>query len=98
MSDKDYTGDEDRRKTEEQKKRMMKPPQDLDKPQGQKYGQGDGAFGKAWDDLIKFGDCPVCHGDPMACPEPDKPASLCSRRRNAIKHMRRGRGSIRIPE
>jgi hypothetical protein len=55
-------------------------------------------FNKAWDDLIKFGDCPVCHGDPMACPEPDKPASLCSRRRNAIKHMRRGRGSIRIPE
>ncbi len=58
----------------------------------------DEPFTKAWDDLIKFGDCPVCHGDPMACPEPDKPASLCSRRRNAIKHMRRGRGSIRIPE
>jgi hypothetical protein len=46
------------------------------------------SFKKAWDDLIKFGDCPVCHGDPMRCPESDKPASACSRRRNAMKHSR----------
>ena len=45
-------------------------------------------FNKAWDELIKFGDCPVCHGDPMRCPESDKPASACSRRRNAMKHSR----------
>lgn len=72
-------------------KEMMRGPHPKDK-------ELEKSFAIAWDDLIKFGDCPVCHGDPMACPEPDKPASLCSRRRNAIKHMRRGRGSIRIPE
>ena len=54
----------------------------------------EGTFNKAWDDLIKFGDCPVCHGDPMACPESDKPASACSRRRNAIKHSQ-GRAAVR---
>ena len=58
------------------------PPQQQDKP-----------FTKAWDDLIKFGDCPVCLGDPMACPTPDVPASVCPTRRNAIKHMRRGKGA-----
>jgi len=50
-------------------------------------------FKKAWDDLIKFGDCPVCLGDPMACPTPDVPASVCPTRRNAIKHMKRGKGA-----
>lgn len=59
------------------------PPQKMKKP-----------FTKAWDDLIKFGDCPVCHGDPMACPESNKPASACSRRRNAIKHSQ-GRAAVR---
>jgi len=54
----------------------------------------DKPFTKAWDDLIKFGDCPVCHGDPMACPESNKPASACSRRRNAIKHSQ-GRAAVR---
>lgn len=58
-------------------------------------------FTKAWDDLIKFGDCPICHGDPMRCPESDKPASACSRRRNAMKHSRgsvaRRRGSAMFP-
>lgn len=54
----------------------------------------DEPFKKAWDDLIKFGDCPVCHGDPMRCPESDKPASACSRRRNAIKHSQ-GKSAIR---
>jgi hypothetical protein len=53
----------------------------------------DKPFTKAWDDLIKFGDCPICHGDPMACPTPDVPASSCPTRRNAIKHMRRGKGA-----
>ena len=58
-------------------------------------------FTKAWNDLIKFGDCPICHGDPMRCPESDKPASACSRRRNAMKHSRgsvaRRRGSAMFP-
>lgn len=59
------------------------------------------SFENAWDDLIKFGDCPICHGDPMRCPESDKPASACSRRRNAMKHSRgsvaRRRGSAMFP-
>ncbi len=46
------------------------------------------AFQKSWEDIIKFGDCPVCHGDPMACPTPDVPASFCRTRKNALKHMR----------
>lgn len=50
-------------------------------------------FNKAWDDLTKFADCPVCLGDPRACPTPDVPASVCRTRRNAIKHMRRGKGA-----
>lgn len=66
------------------------PPKQQDKP-----------FTKAWDDLIKFGDCPICHGDPMRCPESDKPASACSRRRNAMKHSRgsvaRRKGSGMFP-
>ena len=67
-------------------------PSDLDKPKKQKYGSG-GPFSKAWDDLIKFADCPVCLGDPRACPTPDVPASVCRTRRNAIKHMMRGKGA-----
>jgi hypothetical protein len=43
-------------------------------------------------DLMKFGDCPVCLGDPAACPSPDEPMSECGTRRNAIKHMIRGKG------
>ncbi len=63
---------------------METPPQKMKK---------DKPFTKAWDDLIKFGDCPVCVGDPMACPTPDVPASACPTRRNAIKHMMRGKGA-----
>ncbi len=48
-------------------------------------------FDSSWD-LMKFGDCPVCLGDPMACPSPDVPMSVCGTRRNAIKHMMRGKG------
>ena len=48
-------------------------------------------FDTSWD-LMKFGDCPVCLGDPMACPTPDVPMSVCGTRRNAIKHMMRGKG------
>lgn len=48
-------------------------------------------FDTSWE-LMKFGDCPVCHGDPMACPTPDVPLSACGTRRNAIKHMMRGKG------
>ena len=43
-------------------------------------------------DLMKFGDCPVCLGDPAECPSPDEPMSECGTRRNAIKHMIRGKG------
>ena len=72
---------------------MYKPkPSDLDKPKKQKYGSG-GPFSKAWDDLTKFADCPVCLGDPRACPTPDVPASVCPTRRNAINHMKRGKGA-----
>jgi len=70
-------------------------PSDLDKPQPPKLRSyyGDGPFSKAWDDLTKFADCPVCLGDPRACPTPDVPASVCRTRRNAIKHMMRGKGA-----
>ena len=51
----------------------------------------DVVFDTSWD-LMKFGDCPVCLGDPMACPTPDVPMSVCGTRRNAIKHMMRGKG------
>lgn len=50
-------------------------------------------FNKAWDDLIKFGDCPVCLGRPRDCPNMGVPASACPTRRNAIKHMKRGKGA-----
>ena len=48
-------------------------------------------FDTSWD-LMKFGDCPVRLGDPMACPTPNVPMSACGTRRNAIKHMMRGKG------
>ena len=51
----------------------------------------DVVFETSWD-LMKFGDCPVCLGDPMACPTPEVPLSSCPTRRNAIKHMIRGKG------
>jgi len=51
----------------------------------------DVVFDTSWD-LMKFGDCPVCLGDHMACPTPDVPMSACGTRRNAIKHMMRGKG------
>jgi hypothetical protein len=51
-------------------------------------------FEKAWDEIIKFSECPVCHGDQEACPAPPgTPASYCPTRRNAMKHMKRGKGS-----
>ena len=62
----------------------MKNPKDFGKSK-------DVVFDTSWD-LMKFGDCPVCLGDPMACPTPDVPMSSCGTRRNAIKHMMRGKG------
>jgi len=76
----------------EDKYGMMKPkkktPREIMQQTPPQKMKEDEPFTKAWDDLIKFGDCPVCHGDPMRCPESDKPASACSRRRNAMKHSR----------
>lgn len=63
---------------------MAKNPKDFGKSK-------DVVFDTSWD-LMKFGDCPVCLGDPMACPTPDVPLSACGTRRNAIKHMMRGKG------
>jgi len=84
-----------------------KPPSPYDNPKPQKRPPYDGGkspeydpdeasmrksiFEASWE-LMKFGDCPVCHGDPMACPSPDVPLSSCPTRRNAIKHMKRGKG------
>jgi hypothetical protein len=57
------------------------------------------SFVIAWEDLIKFGDCPICEGDPASCPESEKPASQCTRRRNAMKHSnsRIARQNARMP-
>jgi len=69
---------------QERRKKMMKNPKNFGKSK-------DVVFDTSWD-LMKFGDCPVCLGDPMACPSPDVPMSVCGTRRNAIKHMMRGKG------
>ena len=63
-------------------------------PQQLKNKSKDVVFDVAWD-LLKFGDCPVCHGDPEACPMPELPMSGCKTRRNAIKHMMRPKGKER---
>ena len=71
---------------------MDKPNKTLERLRSQ-TGKQQKPFSKAWDDLTKFADCPVCLGDPRACPTPDVPASVCRTRRNAIKHMMRGKGA-----
>tara|TARA_R110000744_G_scaffold73488_3_gene147068 strand:- start:1291 stop:1962 length:672 start_codon:yes stop_codon:yes gene_type:complete len=63
------------------------PPKDDDTDPSLNKALFDTAF-----DLIKFGDCPVCLGDPAECPSPNEPMSECGTRRNAIKHMVRGKG------
>lgn len=99
-SKKDYheTASGEKRRSPYDKPEPMKPrtpPKDLSSPKERStpYGKEGGPFTKAWDDLTKFADCPVCLGDPRACPTPDVPASVCPTRRNAIKHMKRGKGA-----
>lgn len=54
-------------------------------------------FDTAWD-LMKFWDnCPVCLGDAGKCPAPQLPMHQCPTRKNAMKHMKRGK-KVRPPE
>ena len=48
-------------------------------------------FDVTWD-VIKFWDnCPKCLGDAAKCPSPQLPMHQCPTRKNAIKHMKRGK-------
>jgi len=72
---------------------------DLDKPEKPSYGKKEAlkSFDVAWDDLVKFGDCPVCMGEPRACPTPELPAARCPTRRAAIRNIKGGRSTARRP-
>lgn len=109
-SDKDYTGDDERSKKAKMMDAMYggrkKPDpkfahprtRDLDKPEEPSYGtKAIKSFDVAWDDLVKFGDCPVCMGEPRACPTPELPAARCPTRRAAIRNIKGGRSTARRP-
>lgn len=95
-SDKDYMGEDERRKKAKMMDAMR--PKDLDKPEKPPYGtKALKSFDVAWDDLVKFGDCPVCMGEPRACPTPELPAARCPTRRAAIRNIKGGRSTARRP-
>lgn len=111
-SDKDYTDNSDREKREAMARmygvtsgRKKPDPKfahprtrDLDKPEEPPYGsKALKSFDVAWDDLVKFGDCPVCMGEPRACPTPELPAARCPTRRAAIRNIKGGRSTARRP-
>jgi hypothetical protein len=91
-SDKDYMSEDERSKKEKLRTK------DLDKPEIPPYGtKALKSFDVAWDDLVKFGDCPVCMGEPRACPTPELPAARCPTRRAAIRNIKGGRSTARRP-
>ena len=96
-SDKDYTGDDERSKKAKMMDAMMWISQKRPKFAHPRTRDALKSFDVAWDDLVKFGDCPVCMGEPRACPTPELPAARCPTRRAAIRNIKGGRSTARRP-
>ena len=54
-------------------------------------------FEVTWDVIKLWDNCPICLGDAAKCPAPELPMHQCPTRKNAIKHMKRGK-KVRPPE
>jgi|9_EtaG_2_1085328.scaffolds.fasta_scaffold42688_1 hypothetical protein len=54
-------------------------------------------FEVTWDVIKLWDNCPVCLGDAAKCPAPQLPMHQCPTRKNAMKHMKRGK-KVRPPE